>query len=278
MTLTESILTLNNTIRELYKPIQPTVKQSADDVRYIEMLPAHELQNVIYCYWQLKTTKPLSSPFIYRVVADGCIDIFFELNSAADNFVMGFCKKFTEFPLDHSFNYIGVRFLPTMFPQLFKVDASEISNRFEELQMVVPETSHFIATHFNATQNIDEAKEILDNYFTELLGKSKFDNDPRLYEAIEIILNKAGALDIEKDINTGISYRQLRRLFEFYIGDTPKTFSKVVRFQNILKAKPSKQSLRQNKLFFDVGYYDQAHFIKEFRNFYGVTPGKAFGR
>ena len=278
MTLTESILTLNNTIRELYKPIQPTVKQSADDVRYIEMLPAHELQNVIYCYWQLKTTKPLSSPFIYRVVADGCIDIFFELNSPAENFVMGFCKKFTEFPLDHSFNYIGVRFLPTMFPQLFKVDASEISNRFEELQMVVPETSHFIATHFNATQNIDEAKEILDNYFTELLGQSKFDNDPRLYEAIEIILNKAGVLDIEKDINTGISYRQLRRLFEFYIGDTPKTFSKVVRFQNILKAKPSKQSLRQNKLFFDVGYYDQAHFIKEFRNFYGVTPGKAFGR
>ena len=278
MTLTESMLNLNNTIRQLYKPIQPTVKQSADDVRYIEMLPAHELQNVIYCYWQLKTTKPLSSPFIYRVVADGCIDIFFELNSPAENFVMGFCKKFTEFPLDHSFNYIGVRFLPTMFPQLFKVDASEISNRFEELQMVVPETSHFIATHFNVTQNIDEAKEILDNYFTELLGKSKFDNDPRLYEAIEIILNKAGVLDIEKDINTGISYRQLRRLFEFYIGDTPKTFSKVVRFQNILKAKPSKQSLRQNKLFFDVGYYDQAHFIKEFRNFYGVTPGKAFGR
>ncbi len=276
--LTESILTLNNTIRELYKPIQPTVKQSADDVRYIEMLPAHELQNVIYCYWQLKTTRPLSAPFIYRVVADGCIDIFFELNSPADNFVMGFCKKYTEFPLEHSFNYIGVRFLPTMFPQLFKVDASEISNRFEELQMVVPETSHFIATHFNATQNIDEAKEILDNYFTELLEKSKFDNDPRLYEAIEIILNKAGVLDIEKDINTGISYRQLRRLFEFYIGDTPKTFSKVVRFQNILKAKPSKQSLRQNKLFFDVGYYDQAHFIKEFRNFYGVTPGKAFGR
>ncbi|MCG7855515.1 helix-turn-helix domain-containing protein [Flavihumibacter sediminis] len=276
--MTESMLNLNNTIRQLYKPIQPTVKQSAEDVSYIEMLPALELQNVIYCYWQLKSTRPLSSPFTYRVVADGCIDIFFDLNSPADNFVMGFCKKFTEFPLHHSFNYIGVRFLPTMFPQLFKVDASELSNRFEELQMVVPATSHFIASHFNASQNIGEAKKILDTYFTEVLQKSKFDNDPRLYEAIEIILIRAGVLDIEKDINTGISYRQLRRLFEFYIGDTPKTFSKVIRFQNILKAKPSKQSLQQNKLFFDVGYYDQAHFIKEFRNFYGVTPGKAFGR
>lgn len=85
-------------------------------------------------------------------------------------------------------------------------------------------------------------------------------------------------VDIENDLNTGISSRQLRRLFDFYIGDTAKTFSKVVRFQNILRANPSSQSLRQNKLFFDVGYYDQAHFIKEFKNFYGVTPSKAFGR
>ena len=85
-------------------------------------------------------------------------------------------------------------------------------------------------------------------------------------------------LNVETDLNTGISPRQLRRLFEFYIGDSAKTFSQVVRFQNILRAKPSSQSLRQNKLFFDVGYYDQAHFVKEFKNFYGVTPSKAFGR
>ena len=79
-------------------------------------------------------------------------------------------------------------------------------------------------------------------------------------------------------IRDRISPRQLRRLFEYYIGDSTKTFSKVVRFQNILKAKPSTQSLRENKLFYDTGYFDQAHFIKDFKNFYGVTPGKVFGR
>ena len=86
-----------------------------------------------------------------------------------------------------------------------------------------------------------------------------------------------GVLNIEKDLNTGISPRQLRRLFKYYIGDSAKTFAKVVRFQNILRAKPSKQSLQQNKLFYE-GYYDQAHFIKEFKNFYGVTPGVVYGR
>ena len=119
---------------------------------------------------------------------------------------------------------------------------------------------------------------VLDTYFIQWMAQVRFNNDGRLYEAIALILERTGVVDIEKDLNTGISPRQLRRLFEFYIGDSAKTFSKVVRFQNILKAKPSAQSLRQNKLFFDVGYYDQAHFIKEFRNFYGVTPSKAFGR
>lgn len=265
-------------IRQLYKPIQPTVKQSADNVTYSEILPDIRLQDFIYCYWQLKTTDTLFEQFNYRVVADGCIDIFFELNAPHENFVMGFCKKFTEFPLGNSFNYIGVRFLPTMFPQLFKVNASELSNRFEQLINVVPTASAFISDNFQPAQTMDEVKGIFDSYFLELINKTRFDNDDRLYGAIEIILKNSGVLEIEKDLNTGISPRHLRRLFEFYIGDTAKTFSKVVRFQNILRAKPSTQSLRENKLFFDVGYYDQAHFIKEFKNFYGVSPSKAFGR
>jgi methylphosphotriester-DNA--protein-cysteine methyltransferase len=119
---------------------------------------------------------------------------------------------------------------------------------------------------------------LFDDYFTALISKATFDDDPRFYKALAVILKNSGVLNIEKDLDTGISARQLRRLFEFYIGDSAKTFSKVVRFQNILRAKPSQQSLRENKLFYDNGYFDQAHFIKDFKNFYGVTPGKAFGR
>lgn len=269
---------LSADIRKLYKPIQPTVKQSADNVTYTEFLPDIRLQSIIYCYWQLKTSTPLSEPFLYRVVADGCIDVFFELNDTKNNFVMGFCKKFTEFPLENSFHYIGIRFLPTMFPQLFRIDASELSNRFEQLSNVVPKVSAFIADNFHHQSTIEQIQSTFDAYFNNLIESTTFDNDSRLYNAIEKILQEFGVVNIEKDLNTGISQRQLRRLFEFYIGDTAKTFAKVVRFQNILRAKPSSQSLRQNKLFFDVGYYDQAHFIKEFKNFYGVTPSKAFGR
>lgn len=263
-------------IRTLYAPVQPSVKQTSGNVSYQEFLPDDKLQPLIYCYWQLKTTEKLTEEFIYRVIADGCIDIYFELNNPHNSYVMGFCKQYTEFPLENSFNYVGVRFLPTMFPQLFGINAIELSDRFEELRSVIPATSLFIAENFKEELSLQQIKETLDKYFLKRMSEINFNNDLRLYGAIEIILNKSGAINIETDLDTGISPRQLRRLFEFYVGDTAKTFNKIVRFQQLLHAKPSQQSLKDNKLFLENGYYDQAHFIKEFKHLYGITPGKAF--
>ena len=265
-----------NQIRHLFQPVQPTIQQTEKNVEYLEFLPVINLQPYIYCYWQLKTTYKLKSSFNYKVVSDGCIDILFELNNPEDNFVAGFCRKYTEYMLEAEFNYVGVRFLPTMFPLIFKIDASELSNKFQNLKDFVPQVSKFIANHFHPNMEVDAIKTSFDNYFIDVLRQINFDFDNRLYNAIDIIIKNYGALNLEKDMDVGISKRQLRRLFQFYIGDSPKTFSKVVQFQNILKAKPSNQSLKQNKLFYDIGYYDQSHFIKDFKKFYGVTPNKAF--
>ena len=265
-------------IRRLYRPVQPTVKQAVQSVSYREVSTDDRLSNIIYCYWELKTNERLQEPFTYRVVADGCIDIFFQLDNPSENFVMGFCKKYTEFPLDNSFQYIGIRFLPTMFPALFKVDAKELSNRFERLEIVINETSKFISNNFSDRDDFAAIKIKLDTYFITVIENVNITLDSRFQNALNIILKNFGVVNVQTDLDIGLSQRQLRRYFEFYVGDTAKTFSQVVRFQNILNAKPSTQSLRHNKIFFDLGYYDQAHFIKEFKNFYGVTPSKAFGR
>jgi AraC-like DNA-binding protein len=263
-------------IRQYFTPIQPNANVLTDNLVYQEVSPDIKLHKYIYCYWKFKTTEPLTEELNHIIVADGCIDIFFELQNPQDNFVMGFCEKFTEFSLSTSFNHVGVRFLPTMFSQIFKISAKEIANKFEHLANVVPSTSFFIREHIEPENNLDKIKSVFDKYFLQLIEESSFDWDSRMYESLKIILRNYGVVDIQNDLNTGISQRQLRRLFDFYIGDTPKTFSQVVRFQNILKAKPSSQSLKQNKLFFDLGYYDQSHFIKEFKKLHGVTPNKAF--
>ncbi|WP_421944418.1 AraC family transcriptional regulator [Pedobacter sp.] len=263
-------------IRNLYTPIQPTVKQMANAVSYNEILPDIQLQPYIYCFWELETNQPLAEQFNYRVVADGCIDIFFNLNNPHESFIMGFCKKYTEFELENVFHYIGIRFLPTMFPMLYNINAKDLSNHAQNLDAVVPSISKFISGNFSNELDKSRRAHLLNTFFKNYINQHTFTYDNRVQNAINIILKNFGVLNIEKDLDVGLSSRQLRRLFEFYIGDSQKTFSQVVRFQNILKAKPSIQSLKSNKLFLEQGYYDQAHFIKNFKNFYGVTPNHAF--
>ncbi len=177
-------------IRNIYFPVQPTIKKSVDHVSYTECRPNVILQPYIYCYWQVKSSQPLESNFKYQVVADGCIDIFFELSYPNESYVMGFCDTNTQFLLGDSFNYVGIRFLPTIFPQLFNVGASALSNTVEQLDAVAPQLRSFINQRFNVEQRLTEIGVFFDNYFLRLVSKTAFKNDNRLYEAIDIILKK----------------------------------------------------------------------------------------
>ncbi|WP_425236143.1 AraC family transcriptional regulator [Ulvibacterium sp.] len=263
-------------IKKLYRPVQPTILPSFKIVSYKEILPDPALRNIIYCYWQLKTLEPLAHQFNYRVVADGCIDIFFNNRNVSESFIMGFCKEYTEFPLENTFDYVGIRFFPSMVPQLFRVNALELSNKAENLELVLPKIAKRLTESISPNMDLNLVAIHLDRIMGSVFSTAEFDKDYRFYRALHLILKNWGTIETESELDIGISPRQLRRIFNHYIGTTPKTFSKVVRFQNILNAKPSIQSLAQNKLFYDVGFYDQSHFIKDFKNFYGVTPTRAF--
>ena len=263
-------------IRSLFHPIQPTVNPATLAVSYQEILPAIGLMEWVYCYWQLQTTEALAEPFHYQVVADGCIDVFFDVKVPTEGFVMGFSTTYTSFLLENTFHYIGIRFLPTVFPILFEIDASILTNRVEALRDVSRKVYEDIMPLIADSSNLENSKAKLDTYFLKITADLSFNLDSRIFKAIHLILSTKGNLNLETDLDTGLSLRQLRRLFDYYVGDSPKTFSKVVRFQQILQSKPSTESLRKNKLFYDLGYYDQAHFIKEFKTMLDLTPTKAF--
>ena len=260
-------------LKNLFRPIQPTVGSEGNDVSYKEFTPSSKLSNYIFCYWQLKSTKQLSEPFTYQVVSDGCIDIFFEVEHPSNSFVMGFCRKYTEFELGVSFNYFGIRFLPSFFHLFFNVNAKSLSNQFQELKNVQPELSTWIDNTGYNNHIVSNFNEKFESYLPSLLSSKV---DERFYNAVTEILSKNGNIDLDKEMIAGLSARQLRRKFNLHIGTTPKAFANVVRFQYILNANPSRQSLKENKIYYDAGFYDQAHFIKSFKTFYGVTPSEAF--
>ena len=189
---------------------------------------------------------------------------------------MGFCRKFTQFPIGNEFDYIGIRFLPAAFPILFDVDAKTLSNQAQELSKILPEFSKWINATISSSSSFEAIVKVLNEKIIERSKTKDLQFDHRFLDALHLIFQRNGFLNTEKDLNTGLSSRQLRRIFNHFIGTTAKSFSNVVRFQHILNAKPSKQSLKENKIYFDVGFYDQAHFIKNFKTYYGVPPSEAF--
>lgn len=217
----------------------------------------------------------LDTSFPYRVVADGCIDIFFDYNQPQESFVMGFATEHTAFALGKTFHYAGVRFLPGMFPLLFGIKAAALSDRSSGLDSVIPPMAAYLGSRVAEGQSEKDRNSLLDAYLLQHLSGQQLREDARFLEALLLILEQSGSIPVEQ-ISTGVSPRQLRRLFEQYIGDTPKAFSKVVRFQKLLQAAPDLRSMREDKRFFDLGYYDQAHFIREFRQLYGLSPTQVF--
>lgn len=259
-------------IRDLFHPLQPTVNSSGGTVVYNELIPDPQLCSLIYCYWQLESTEELKGDYSYRVVSDGCIDILWEVNSPEEIFINGFTNKYTLFELSSSFSYLGIRFLPTAIPLLFGIPAKELTNEFLNLKDVLPNFFNSLKAVNTVYRNLKDISLSLNSLIQKELSLLKIDTDPRFFNSLLAILKSQGTINLSRELDTGISQRQLRRMFDFYIGDSPKTFAKVVRFQNILMSKPSVQSLKSNKLFYDVGFFDQAHFIKDFKYMYGLTP------
>jgi AraC-like DNA-binding protein len=98
---------------------------------------------------------------------------------------------------------------------------------------------------------------------------------PWLAAAWDRIERSGGGLDVaglEKQI--GYSRKHLAAVFREHLGMPPKALSRLVRFQRALEALRTGQAGDLAQLAHDLGYYDQAHFTREFRGFAGLTPAE----
>ena len=101
-------------------------------------------------------------------------------------------------------------------------------------------------------------------------------DDVALDKAVKLIRSTGGQLSVEEvGEHVGLSRKQLERKFVSTVGTTPKTFARISRFLNICHHLDRYRGSTLTRLAHECGYFDQAHFIREFNAFTGFTP-KAF--
>lgn len=92
--------------------------------------------------------------------------------------------------------------------------------------------------------------------------------------SVDVISSARGLTSIrELERRTGYTKRYLDMLFKDHLGISPKTFSTIARFQSFYKHLPETGNITADEKVADL-YYDQSHFIKEFKRYTGHTPSK----
>ncbi len=116
----------------------------------------------------------------------------------------------------------------------------------------------------------DQLAEKLDNYLAERF----FEYYPSVVDyALQLISEKNGFIPIKSLSNhLNISSSHLRKLFGEQIGMSPKAYSRILRVRQISTLLKQSNCDNLSQLSHDLGYFDQAHFIHDFKSITGRTP------
>ena len=172
----------------------------------------------------------------------------------------------------------GIRFQSHGAFPFFRFDLSELANRIVPLDEVWGRSVSAIEDRLAAANGFDAQIAVAESELTRRLV-SGASIDLRLNNAINAIVSGSGRLrvaEIAKD--AGISERSLERAFNRRIGVSPKTFSRIVRFQRVLRSTETFPRPSILDTAFEFGYYDQSHLINDFRQFVGTSPEAFFER
>lgn len=250
--------------------------------------PNVDLSAFVKCYWTLDAPKEIKQEK-QRIVPDGCLEMifhygdFFKQYYEDGSFIFQpKCFVFGQIniPLDieptGETGIFAVRFHPEGFTQFAHLPINTMENRAVSLQEIFGDDGIQLEKDvLIALRNEDRIKVIETFLFKRLTNPESIDRIAK--SSVELILLLNGQLSIDElSEHLKINRRQLERKFSSVIGLSPKQLSKIIRLQSTLKMLANKQFTSLTSMAYDGNYYDQAHFIKDFKEFTGVSPKKFY--
>jgi AraC-like DNA-binding protein len=238
--------------------------------------PSLWLKPYVRNYWSLRCSGVPALPRRHRVVPDGCIDLIFMRRRPTEDYrasVVGTMTQPIEEELAPHVDYIGIRFNPGGFRRFFKIPPCELTDRIVSLDDLSSQSG--IAERLADGRGLTACLESLEDELARRFKPEEHDLLPA--GVLETISARRGNVPMTQlGHMTGWSSRHLRRMFHESIGVGPKTFCRIIRFMSALRVlrRNPRPSLMDVAL--DAGYYDQAHFIHEFEDFYGSSPSTIF--
>jgi len=221
-------------------------------------------------------------------MADGCAEIFFHYNGVFDELttgdtieksiaagISGPSQKFNRFSINKSFGMFGAYLYPFAIPKFFGLPANELSNLMTDFFSLFGNDGKYLEEKMMLANDNRQRAAILSSFLEKRLLKD-IPGTPAVFSSIHEIIQRRGLVNIEKLANQHyLSTRQFERKFKQFSGFTPKLYSRIIRFQAAI-SQYGNLNKSMTELAYDCGYYDQSHFIHDFKEFSGHHPKKYF--
>lgn len=249
-----------------------------------QIKPANpDLDFYVKSYWSIEDDN--TAPYSQKIIPDGYPELIFHyrdpyranINGTWENQKHGVLagQITTYFHLENTgkSGMFAIKFQPWTLKLLFDIDIKPLTNQaisFDEyLTSIFKELIKISAKSISFDEKIAQ----VDKWLIERIKNSTI-KKPLAISCAKDIIQSYGDISISELLKKySISERSLERQFLAYIGLTPKRYARVIRFARIFKLVQEDQK-NWAEISYNGGYYDQSHFIKNFKEFTGEDPTK----
>ena len=239
---------------------------------------------MVECCWiQRGDFAGAPSPAV-RVLPDGCMDILFTLGAFSHPFggevhphrafVVGTMSRSQLFDFQGWVEHVAIRFRPGGARPFLQVPAVELLDTGAPLEALWGFAGADLPGRLDDIGG-DEARARF--LFRELETRRAKANPPDalVLRASELIHRSRAGMTVETlSRELRVSARTLERRFRREVGLSPKRVAGIARFRTAVTKLEENPWAPVGRVAMACGYYDQAHFTREFRALAGVTPGE----
>jgi AraC-like DNA-binding protein len=250
---------------------------------YSEHAPPPDLQASVVCFWTGVAFPGVggATSAMRRVLPDGCVDIIIAFTGDhVDASAVGTMTRPLILSEPGPEVHIGVRFRPGHAYTALQIPADELTDGQVSFDLLAPNVEAELTSIRSQRTNGARLQAMIEFVRRRLTGAPDVPLGVR--RAVQLIALDQGNLKV-RDLTSivGITRQQLARQFAVHVGVPPKTFARVMRARAALaRADAARAAHPRNvdwsAIAYDLGYYDQPHFIDDFKAITGTTPGRWF--
>jgi AraC-like DNA-binding protein len=227
---------------------------------------------------------------IERLIPDGLVSLVIELDgkeryiynnedfeviqTCRHSWLSGMHNQYISISSIPDTELIGIRFKAGGIFPFINSNVHNLFNKVVDASEYFTDTIDSLRTSLIREESPQQKLAVLEKWLLEQLRYEDSLN-PAIRNACQKIVADPSISTLEQ-IKTDIPYseKQFIHNFKHQVGITPKVFQRILRFNQILPKIQQKETVEWAEISEACGYFDQPHFIRDFKQFSGFNPSE----